>query len=157
MVYAIVALFLTVINVVFVQLISVGGVSPNLLLILCGWFALVEGQFEGMLFGFVVGLVFDIASTDVIGSNALAMTFASFTAGYFHRDGKGKTLIGKPAFIAIIMLISVIYFLIYYTLYIQPSDITFVDFAVKNITASALYTAVFSVFPMLFYSRNMER
>lgn len=156
-VYAIVALFLTLLNVVFVQLIAVEGVAPNLLLLMCVWVSLAEGQFAGMLFAFGIGMIFDIATSDVIGQNGLAMTLAGFVAGYFYNESRTRTNLGTPRFIFITALASLLYFLVYFTLYIQPSEITFTNFAIKNILASTLYTTVFALIPMLIYARNMDR
>lgn len=156
-VYAIIALLLTIINVVVIQLIAVAGVTPNLLLIMCVTIALIEGQFTGLLFGWCVGMVFDIASTDDIGLNALAMTVSSFIAGYFYLEGKTAKSLGTTRYLLVVALASLIYFTIYFLLFIRPVNSTVYDFLIKNIAASTLYTSVFSILPMLWFSRNMDR
>ena len=85
--YVVIAMVLSVIHVVFLRFVSVVSVTPDLLLILTVWIALVEGQFVGMIAGFASGLLFDAVSADVLGSNALAKTIAGFVAGYFYREG----------------------------------------------------------------------
>ena len=156
-IYAIIALIVTVFSVVFLQLISVGGVGPDLLLILCVWVALSEGQYAGMLFGFGVGLIYDITSPDVLGSNALAKTGASFVAGYFYSELRLSKNLSSVRFLSIIVLCAFVHNLIYFFLYIQPTEISFVSFFVKNGVASTLYTTVLAIAPMLWRSRSMER
>lgn len=156
-VYSIIALILTVFAVVFSNLISFGSVSPELLLILCVWIALTEGQFNAILFAFVIGIVFDIVSTDVIGSNALAKTIATFIAGYFFNEKIIKKNIATLRFVGIVGVATFIHNIVYYTLYIQPTDITFVQFFLRYGIAGVAYTMVVSLLPMLYNSRNMER
>ena len=79
--YAVVALLLSVVHMVFLKYVSVQSVTPDLLLLLVVWAALMEGQYVGMIVGFGAGLLFDMLTTDVLGSNALAKTLAGFMAG----------------------------------------------------------------------------
>ena len=60
-----------------IDFISIGGIKPDLLLILCVWITLSEGQYEGLITAFVLGLLNDIVSFDVIGTNALSKVVAA--------------------------------------------------------------------------------
>ena len=100
--YGVVALLLSVIHVVFLRFLEVSSVTPDLLLIFTVWVALVEGQFTGMIAGFLCGLLFDAVSTDVIGTNALAKTVAGFIAGFFYREGFVSEIIGSARFLFIV-------------------------------------------------------
>jgi rod shape-determining protein MreD len=55
-IYGIIALLLSVVHVVFLNLVSVGGITPDLLIILVVWIAIREGQFIGIIAGFSCGL-----------------------------------------------------------------------------------------------------
>ncbi len=155
--YAIVALVLTVITIVFLNFLAIGGVAPDVLLILCVWVALSEGQFAGMLFAFAVGMIFDVASSDVLGSNALAKLLAAFAAGYFYSEKKVNENLGTVRFLIVVTAAGLVHNLIYYFLYIRPTEISFTGFFVKYGIASTLYTTVLAIVPMLWKSRNMER
>ena len=155
--YALAALLLTVISKVFLHFLSIGGVAPDVLLVLCVWVALAEGQFAAMLFAFCVGMIFDIASDDVLGSNALAKLLAAFVAGYFYREEKIDQSLGTVRFLMVVTIAGLTHNLIYYFLYFRPSEISFTGFFIKYGLAATLFTTVIGIVPMLWKSRNMER
>ena len=156
-VYAVASLFLTVFTIVFLDFFAVGGVAPDLLLILCVWVALSEGQFAGVLFAFAVGMIFDIASNDVLGSNALAKILAAFVAGYFYNEDKVDAKIGGVPFLMVVTFSGLIHNLVYYFLYIRPSEIPFGSFFIRYGLAATLYTTVIALLPMFWKSRSMSR
>lgn len=152
--YAIIALLLAVIHVLGLNLIAVAGVTPDLLLILTVWIAVTEGQFAGQFAGFGCGLLFDIVSADVMGTNALAKAIAGFIAGYFYKEEEGRELAGSYKFLLIVLLCAFIHNLIYFFFYIRPTEIPFLLFFLKYGVASTLYTTVAAIFPMLIKSRR---
>lgn len=154
--YAVTALILSVVHVVFLRFISVSSVTPDLLLILTVWISLVEGQFAGTLAGFTSGLLFDVASADVLGTNALAKTIAGFVAGYFYREGMAMQIIGSYRFLLIITLSGFLHNIVYFFFYIQPMQVSFLTFFLTYGVATTLYTTVGAVFPMLFVNRRQE-
>ncbi|MFN5866186.1 MAG: rod shape-determining protein MreD [Candidatus Kapaibacterium sp.] len=157
LVYAVISLFLTVFTIVFLNFLAVGGVAPDLLLILCVWVALAEGQFSGLLFAFVVGMIFDIASNDVLGSNALAKILAAFVAGYFYQEEKVNQILGGLPFLGVVTVSGLVHNLVYYFLYIRPSEIAFGSFFISYGLAATLYTTVIALVPMFWKSRSMLR
>jgi rod shape-determining protein MreD len=152
--YAITALILTLVHILALDFISVGGITPDLLLILAIWIAISEGQFVGLYAGFAIGLTFDLFTADIPGTNALSKTIAAFIAGYFWKEGKRDKTIGNLGFLAIMFGISIIHNLIYFFFYIKASDISYFGFFMKYGMAMSFYTTVFSIFPMLFKIRS---
>ena len=142
-IYAIIGLMLALAHVIALNLISVSGITPDLLTILVVWIALREGQFTGIIAGFMCGFLFDIVSYDVIGTNALAKTFAELTLGSLY-------------FILAILASSFVHNLIYFFFYIRPTEMTFWSFFFRYGIASTLYTTVAALFPMLVKSRNVQ-
>jgi len=63
----------------FGQFLSIGGVFPNFILIAIVFIALFDGQIPAEILGFILGLTWDVFSTDVFGVRAVL--FASL--GYF--------------------------------------------------------------------------
>ena len=51
-VYGVLAIILALFNFAFVDIISIEGLSPDFLIILCVWIALYEGQFIGIIAAF---------------------------------------------------------------------------------------------------------
>ncbi|MBI5326600.1 MAG: rod shape-determining protein MreD [Ignavibacteriae bacterium] len=147
--YAIAALILSVVNIALLDFIAVGTLTPDFLLILCVWIAITEGQFIGIVAGFLCGILFDFISHDVIGTNALAKTAAAFAAGWFFKENKANVTIGSFRFLAIIFVCSLVHNMIYFFFYIKSTEISFFPFFLKYGLATSLYTTVFAVFPML--------
>lgn len=154
--YAIVALLLSLVHILFLPLIAIEGVTPDLLLIWGVWVALQEGQVVGMIVGFASGLAFDAVALDVLGSNALAKVIAVFCAGYFYKEGMERQRSGSWLFVLIVFGCSVVHNLIYYFFYIRPTDIEFVPFALRYGLYATLYTAVFAIIPKLVISRKTD-
>ncbi|MES2764834.1 MAG: rod shape-determining protein MreD [Bacteroidota bacterium] len=152
--YAVIALVLCIIHRMFLDLISVAGVTPDLLLLLTVWIALKEGQSVGQFAGFGAGLLFDIISVDVLGTNALAKSIAGFIAGYFYSEDEREDKTGSYKFLLIVFLCALIHNLIYFFFYIRLTEMGFLEFFLKYGVASTLYTTVAAVFPMLIASRK---
>ncbi len=148
--YALVALLLSVVHIVLLDLISVAGITPDLLLILVIWIAVIEGPMPGLLAGFTIGLLFDVISMDVIGTNALAKIITAFIAGWFYREGTLEHKLGRFRFLIIVFIGSIVHNLVYFFFYIKLSELSFFSFFTKYGLAMSLYTTVFAVFAMLF-------
>lgn len=147
--YAIAAMILSVVHLVVLDLIRVGNFTPDLLLILIVWIALREGRFTAIIAGFLIGLLFDVVSADVLGTNAIAKTIAGFVAGSFYKEGKEDLILGSFRFLFITFATSVIHNLVYFFFYIQLSDLSFIKFFIEYGIAISLYTTVFAIFAML--------
>jgi len=147
--YAIVLLLMSVAHLTLMDFISVGGITPDLLIILSVWISLKEGQFKGVVAGFTAGLFFDIISLDVIGTNALSKTLVGFISGYFYKEGASDSIIGSYRFLLIVLGCAFVHNLIYFFFYLKPSEISFFMFFIKYGVAQTLYTTVFAIFGLL--------
>ncbi len=61
--------------------IAIGGVSPNILLVVVVTLGLAQGPRAGMFAGFAGGLLFDLVGTAPIGPGALVFCLAAYLAG----------------------------------------------------------------------------
>jgi rod shape-determining protein MreD len=154
--YAIVVLVLSLVQVVLVPLIAIEGITPDLLLIFGVWVALQEGQLVGMVTGFTSGLVFDLVSADVLGSNALAKVVAIFLAGYFYKNGMEQERSGSWLFPLIVLVCGAVHNLLYYFFYLRSTEIDVLNFLLLYGVFTTLYTAVLSVIPKLIISRKTD-
>ena len=152
--YGISALLLTVLHMTILDFISIGNITPDLLIILVVVISIQEGQFRAVFAGFFIGLMFDIVSIDVIGTNALTKTVAAFFAGFFYKEGESRLILGSYKFIIIILIASLIHNFIYHIFYLRLSEASLMVFFLKYGVAAALYTTVLAVFPMLFKIRR---
>ena len=85
-VYMGIGIILCLLQISTVGLIAVGPLVPDLVLILVIYIAVNEGQFAGLISAFVLGLMFDFFTLDMIGVNILAKSTAALLAGFFHRE-----------------------------------------------------------------------
>ncbi len=61
--------------------LSIGGVVPNVLLLVVITLALIEGRNAGAVAGFAAGLLFDLLGGSAIGAAALVFTITGYLAG----------------------------------------------------------------------------
>ncbi len=147
--YAVAMSLLTLFHLTFLRYISLGNIAPDLLVILCVWIALSEGRFVAVFAGFIIGLFFDIASQDIIGTNALVKTIVAFIAGFFYVEEKTDQIIKSYKFLVILFSTAAVHNLIYYLFHIDlNSGFLYQYFLVYGI-ASSFYTTFYGLFAML--------
>lgn len=154
--YAITALFLLLaqLNLGF---IAVENVVPDLLVIYVVVITLLEGQFTGVIAGFLVGLTYDWISSDIVGTNALGKVVVGFVAGFFFEDNLGiNGAIGTVRFLGVLALSAFIHNVVYYFFYVQPADLSFWYFFLRGGVAGVLYTTVIAALVMLTAARKKE-
>lgn len=151
-IYFFVALALAFLQTGLLSFISIKDITPDLMLILIVWIALKHGQFVGLIAGFVCGLMLDVISLDVIGTNALSKTVAAYLAGFFYKED--KILTGDMRFLGIVALSSIVNNLIYFFFYLKASDLAFLPFFMKYGLGMAIYTIAFATLPMIFAMRK---
>lgn len=75
-----------VLQCTFFKFISLGGIAPNLLIILTAAFGFMRGRSEGMYVGFFSGLMMDVLfGNGIIGLYTLIYTYIGFFNGMFNR------------------------------------------------------------------------
>lgn len=104
----IVFLPILVIQLVVIPFIEIGGIVPDLILILLVFYTLQFGQIFGTVFGSAVGLIFDLVSGSILGSMMFSKTLSGFIAGYFYNENKINSTIKSYLFVLIVLLCSTI-------------------------------------------------
>lgn len=131
--------------------LEIAGVKPNFMLIVTASFGFMRGSREGMLVGFVSGLMIDIQSGDMIGYYALIYLAAGYLNGifeqiYFDEDIK------LPLFL--IAGSDLLYGMtIYFLSFLLRSDFNFLYYMNRIIIPETIYTIVITliVYPLLLY------
>ena len=82
--------FLTIVICFLLQctvmdLISIGSVTPNLMLVFCVSMGLMRGRKSGLWAGFFSGLFVDLFFGSVFGFYALVYMYIGYLSGYAHR------------------------------------------------------------------------
>lgn len=65
--------------------IALGGIIPNLLIVITAAFGFMRGEKEGLVIGFICGLLCDIFHGDFLGLHALLYMYIGYFNGKFSR------------------------------------------------------------------------
>lgn len=65
--------------------LDLAGIVPNLLLIPTVSFGMMRGRKEGMLIGFISGLLIDLFYGSIVGPYAMLYMYLGYINGFFHR------------------------------------------------------------------------
>lgn len=76
----------TLLQVALAPYISLGGVTPNFLLLVVVTLALATGPTEGSVCGFIAGLLFDLIGSGPLGPMALVLSVTGYLAGLLHEQ-----------------------------------------------------------------------
>lgn len=74
------------IQVTFGDAIGIGGITPNLLIILPVLFGFFKGRNEGMLVGFLSGVMYDLFFSSLFGFSALVFVYIGYFREYFIKN-----------------------------------------------------------------------
>lgn len=122
----------------FFERISLGGIVPNLLLILIVSNGLMNDEYVGMFSGFACGLLVDIFFMSAIGYHAMVYTYLGYFSGLLHKYYFPQD-VRLPVFLVIgaDLLQSLIYYLIFFLL---NGEFDFGYYFVHIILAELVYT-----------------
>ena len=148
-IYPIVTIILGLFQISVVNFLEIGGISPNLMIILVVWIAINEGQFVALFSAFLIGIFYDFLKMDVVGTNAISLLLAAFLSGFFYKEGKSELVVRSFKFLLIVFLSAISHNIMYFLLYLRVSEISFWNFFLRYGIASSFYTTVFSFFPIL--------
>ncbi len=142
----------------FFKVISLGGVSPNLLLILTALFGFMCGKGEGMYVGFFAGLCSDVLyGNGMIGLYTLLFSWAGYVCGAFNRLFFPEDL-ALP--IILTTTVDIIYgFFSYVFLFLLRSRLDISWYFLHIILPEAVYTLIMTIIlfkPVLFIGQWLE-
>lgn len=155
--YAAISFLLIVIQTQVMRLLSLEGITPDILLIWIVYLAVRHGQMTGMMWGFCIGLAFDLITGNFIGLTALTKTLCGFFAGYFYNENKIHLTLSSYRFLIIVLIVSLIHNTVYFIIFTQGSEIGIVRAVLQFGFATALYTSTLTLLPMLGFARRLAR
>lgn len=128
----------------FFEWISLGGIVPNLLIVLVVSTGLINEEKQGMLCGFFSGLLVDIFFMNVIGYHALVYCYIGYVSGLMHKHFFFKD-VRLPAFM--IAGADFVQSLLYYILFfLLNGEFDFGYYLLHVIFAELIYTLGVSIF-----------
>ena len=152
--YLFISFLLIIIQSQAMKLLSLEGLTPDILAIWIVYIALRHGQMTGTIWGFGIGLIFDLLTGNFIGLSALTKTICGFTAGYFYNENKTTLLLSSYRFTLVILIDSFLHNIVYFIIFTQGSDIGLLRAILEFGLATALYTATVSLLPVMFFARK---
>jgi rod shape-determining protein MreD len=151
--YALATLLICVLQLSFSYLISIYGVTPDLLILLVIWVTLFEGKLYGLIFAFSVGILFDFLSMNVVGVNALTKTMVAYLAGFFYQEKEFWNIIRSNKFFLICFLATLLHNIVYYFIMVELTDSIFAIYF-KFVIGSTIYTMLFTLLAFFFRIRK---
>ena len=88
--------------------IPIGGMKPDLVLIIVVYLGLVKGAEVGTLSGFIFGLIEDVVSGTYLGSNALAKTIVGFFCGVGGKRLYTHNMFSQILFVSLSSVINIV-------------------------------------------------
>jgi len=136
---------LAVLQLVFVPLITVQNIGPNLIIVLLVFLTLTNGQVYGTLLGFVLGFLLDIISGGIIGAYMFSFTLAGFIAGYFYNENKFDINTSSFVLTLITLLCATVSLFIYSSVTNSNNDVRMIYQIIEDGILPGVYTALFSI------------
>lgn len=152
--YAFITAILLLIQTQVMRLLTLEGITPDLLTIWIVYIALKEGQLSGTLWGFCIGVLFDLITGNFLGLSALSKTISGFAAGYFYNENKTLLTLASYRYIVIVLIVSLIHNSIYFLVFTQGSDIGLFKAVFQVGLATTFYTATLTILPMFAFARR---
>lgn len=137
------------------QTLSIGSITPNLMVILTSSFGFMRGKKEGMTVGFFCGLLEDIFYGRLLGMHALIYMYIGYANGYFNHIFYGDD-IKLP--LCLISASELIYGLgSYVIMFVMRSRFAFTYYLRRIIFPELLYTIILTlVFYRFIYAVNLK-
>ena len=151
-------LFAFILQSTLFKVLSLGGVSPNLLIILTAFFGFMCGKGEGMYAGFIAGILMDsLYGNGIIGLYALIFVWIGYMCGAFSRLFFPEDVV-LPIFLTTAgdLLYGFISFLF---LFLLRSRLDFSWYLLHIILPEAVYTLIMTMLlfkPVLFIEQALE-
>ena len=145
---------LAIIQLVFVPLISIYNITPNLVLILIVYYTLKDGQVFGTILGFILGLLLDLFSGGLIGAFMFSFTISAFLAGYFYSENKLDTNLATYFFLLIVFISACVNSFLFARISNSTSNVSLLLLLVEEGLLPGLYTTLFGLPIVVFNSRK---
>jgi rod shape-determining protein MreD len=149
-----VTVLLVILQTTLIPFLSVANIIPDIILIWVVITALQSGQISATVLGFAAGLFVDLLSGQFLGLSALSKTVVGFAAGYFYNDNKVNFTIARPRFLVIVALMSIVHNLIYFTVFVQGTDIGIVAAMLRFGLFATIYTTAAALLPWFVFTRK---
>lgn len=143
--YSIATLLICVLQLSFSFLISINGITPDLLILLVIWITLYDGKLVGLASAFTIGLLYDYLSMNVLGVNALTKTIVAYTTGFFYKENEFWNVVKSNRIFVVTLLATFFHNIVYYLIMINLTEANLWSMYFKYLFGGTIYTFVFSL------------
>ncbi|MDD4601199.1 hypothetical protein SDC9_09032 [bioreactor metagenome] len=133
----------TVIQATIIPLLSIKGVSPDLLLIVVVSASLLYGKDHGVGIGFFAGLVQDLASGNIFGVNTLSKLSIGYLFGLAERKVFKEHILLPVLAVAVATVMSGLFAIL--LLMLLGCKIDFVSALINRVFSAVFYNMLFSI------------
>jgi rod shape-determining protein MreD len=156
--YSVTLLILVIIQKTLIWLIAVTPyqITPDIVLIGLVYIGIQKGKLVGSIGGFVFGLIFDVFSFSFLGLTALSKCISGFIAGFFNSENKIERYSHSYIFIFLLLLCSFVHNLVYFFIYFQGTNLSFIDILIRYIIPTSVYTALIGILPVIFTGKKVS-
>lgn len=125
------------------RVIELGGIKPNMLIVLPILFGYLNGSNEGMFVGFFSGLIYDIFISTIVGFSPLVFSILGYVSGlFFQKYEKSEIIIP----LIIVAFGDIIYeFLSYIGNFLLHNRLNVLYFVKRFMIPEMIYTVLFFV------------
>ncbi len=152
--YFFITLLLLLIQTQVMHLLTLEGITPDILVIWIVYIAVREGQLPATIWGFAIGMLYDLATGSFIGLSAFSKTLCGFSAGYFFNEHKTQLTLSSYRYLIIVMAVSMIHNTLYFSVFTRGSDIGLMRAIFQSGLATTFYTTTVTLLPMFAFSRR---
>jgi len=148
---AIVSIIALTLQISFIPMIEIGAWRPDLIILVVIFIGLRYGATQGILAGFILGVLQDSFSPHPVGISAFADTVTGFLAGQV-RQLKLAYNIRILAVIILILIQTSLFFLIYQL----QTDISYLYLVATRVFPNTLYTFLIAILLSVFFRDQIE-
>jgi rod shape-determining protein MreD len=150
-------IFFYLLQVTLGRVIAIGGIKPNLLIILPVLFGFLHGKNEGMFVGFFAGIFYDLFFSGLFGFAALVFVYIGYAAGYFYQKYEETEMLIP---LALLLTGNVVFeFLSYIGNFLLHNRLNVMYYLSRFILPEVVYTLLVAVIlykPLVFVNKRLE-
>ncbi len=142
------------IQVTLLPIIALDGIIPSLWIIVLFAFTISEGKMWGIINAAFFGFVYDLVTSNLIGSSMFAAATAIYIGGLFLNEQRNEQKLKSLSFLFILLLVSTVYSIIislFTNLDIRSSLFTLL---LNQGLYQGLYTTAIGSFVVIFNARR---
>ncbi|MBD3290680.1 rod shape-determining protein MreD [candidate division KSB1 bacterium] len=148
--YAIIFFIVLVIDLNVIEIISIKGITPDIILIYLIFISLRETQAASTIIGFSAGLLQDLFSLSMLGLSSLTKSISCFITAFFQRAKRNYSIMHLTI---VFFIITVIHDRIYQFIFLLGTDQKLFKSFLYHSVPKAIYTTIVALILNFIFGR----